>query len=445
MDDKEFHCWLVDMVEEAQDASYKSRRTAERDIDYYNGKQLTEEELKALKKRGQPPIAFNLIRNKIDYLQGLERQQRTVPRALPRTPMHEQDSEAVTDALRYVCDDQRYQDMKSLVWADMLKAGWGGVEITVEQRFDKKSAMATTAMTPPDYDVKIKRCAWDRMFWDPHSGEDDYTDATYKGMVIWMDRSEAVRRYGEAAASVYDETVSIATTGSTWDDKPKFAWVNSARRQRIRVSQIYYIDEESGEWNYAEFTKGGILQNGVSPWLDEDGKPEDPYAWRSSYTDRDNNRYGAVRDLIDPQDEINKRRSKKLHIDTSRQTYGNRTFGKDVKENKRQLQRPDGHVTLEGEAQFGKDFGIIPTNDQSQGHAEMYQQAVQIFEVMGPNAAMQGKQDGTASGRAIALSQQGGQTQMGCSRTRCASLTWIAIAKSGTGFVSSGPVSAGSE
>jgi hypothetical protein len=410
MEDIELHSWLVDMATDSFDSSDKARKGAERGSDYYDGKQWTVEEAKKLRKRGEPVIAFNLIRNKIDYLQGLERQQRTQPRALPRTPMHEQDSEAVTDSLRYVCDDQAYSDKKSVVWADLLKAGWAGIEITVSLK--RSSLSATTSLAPPDYDVVLKRCAWDRMIWDPHSSEDDFSDATYLGLIIWMDRDEAVRRYGEEAASVFDETVSIATTGDTWDDKPKLTWVNSAKRKRIRVVQMYYIDGD-GEWSYAEFTKGGLLKTGPSPWMDEDGMREHPYAWRSSYTDRDNTRYGPIRDLIDPQDEVNKRRSKKLHHDSSRQTFGNSRVNKKVKENKQQLQRPDGHVELEGQAEWGKDFGIIPTGDQAQGQMELLQQAMAVFEIMGPNAAMQGKQSGSQSGRAILAQQQGGQTQMG--------------------------------
>ncbi len=411
MDDKSFHSWLISMFDDAEEATDKSRRKAERDIDYYDGKQWTEKEVKELRKRGQPAISQNLIRNKIDYLQGLERQQRTKPRALPRTPVHEQDSEGATDALRYVCEDQRYDESKSRVWGDMLKAGWGGIEITVTMR--KSSLMDSTAMTQPDYDVVLARCAWDRMFWDPHSCEDDFSDASYLGMIDWMDREKAIRIYGEEAAKVFDETVSAARVGDTYDDKPKYnVWVTTGHRRRIRIIQMWYIDED-GEWSYCEFTKGGILRDGPSPFLDEDGKREHPYAWRASYVDRDNNRYGAIRDLIDPQDEINKRRSKALHHFTSRQTFGNHAYSSKVKENKAQLQRPDGHIELDGPAEFGKDFGVIPTGDQAQGHMELLADAKSVFEVMGPNAAMMGKQAGRQSGRAILAQQQGGQTQMG--------------------------------
>lgn len=409
-----YHSRLVDMFMASEESGDKSRRKAERDIDYYDGKQWTSAEVKELKRRGQPAIAMNLVRQKIDFLQGLERTQRTVPNALPRTPRHEDDAHAVKDALRFVSDENRYPELRSRVWKDILTAGWGGVEVVALEK--PGNLMNSTAMTAPgpEYDVAYRRCAWDRMFWDPYSAEEDFSDAGYLGMVLWMDRDEAVRRYGEDAGKVFDETVSSVAVGGTFDDKPYAAWVNHSQRQRVRVVQMYFIGDD-GEWDFCEFTKGGILQAGPSPWLNEDGEREHPYSWRSAYCDRDNNRYGAIRDLIDPQDEVNKRRSKMLHHATVRQTFGNKRALGDLTEReiRAQMARPDGHVPMTGEAQFGRDFGIIPTNDQSSEHALLLQQAQGIFEVMGPNAAMQGKKEGNESGRAIMAQQQGGAIQMG--------------------------------
>ncbi len=132
-----------------------------------------------------------------------------------------------------------------------------------------------------------------------------------------------------------------------------------------------------------------------------------------AYVDRDNNRYGPIRDMVDLQDEVNKRRSKALHHFTARQTYGNQKFAANAAENKRQLARPDGHVTMQGEAEFGRDFGIIPTSDQAQGHFQLLAQASAAFETVGPNASMLGKKDAVESGRAILAQQQGGVIQMG--------------------------------
>lgn len=410
-DDAAYHAFLIDRFLDAEDGSETARTGAQVHIDYYDGKQWTDEELRELRKRGQPAITWNLTRQKIDYLQGLERTQRTRPRALPRTPLHEADSTAATDALHYVYDDTRYEEQRSRVWADILKAGWGGIEITAEPR-----AGAAAGLLPgtPDVSIIARRCAWDRMFWDPYSSEEDFSDAAYLGLVIWMDREAALRDFGEGAGEVFDETVTLGAVGGTFDDKPKAqSWVSGAgSRRRVRVVQMYYIAED-GEWDFAYFTKGGLLMSGPSPWLDENGRREHPFCWRAAYVDRDNNRYGPIRDMVDLQDEVNKRRSKALHHFTARQTYGNQKFAANAAENKRQLAKADGHITMQGEAEFGRDFGIIPTSGQAQGHFQLLAQASAAFETVGPNAAMLGKKEGSESGRAILAQQQGGVIQMG--------------------------------
>jgi hypothetical protein len=83
---------LVRLFEESEDASLEARKDAERDRDYTDSKQLTADEIATLEKRGQPPQIDNRIKTKIDYLVGLEKQQRIDPRALPRTPMHEEEA-----------------------------------------------------------------------------------------------------------------------------------------------------------------------------------------------------------------------------------------------------------------------------------------------------------------------------------------------------------------
>lgn len=399
----------IDDFEASEDASCKNRERAERDVDYYDGKQLTEEEHEALRKRGQPPIAFNLVRQKIDYQLGLERAQRTDPRCLPRNPGDEDDANSATDALRYIKDDNRYDQSRSAAWADIIKAGWGGIEVGAEEVKNPKPGR-------PAIKVTMRRCAWDRVFADPYSAEPDYSDASYLGVIVWMDRARAIRMYGEGADKVFDETVTLGSVGGTYDDRPKnISWVQQGKRRRIRVVQMYHLDVSTGKWMYCVFTRGGILQHMESPWLDEDGNTEHPYVWRSAYIDRDLNRYGTIRDLIDPQDEVNKRRSKALHHFTTRQTFGTAEArgATSVKEIRAQLAKPDGHVDLPPTAVWGQNFGIVPTGDQSAGHYELLQQATAVFESMGPNASMQGKSSKDQSGRAILAEQQGGAIQLG--------------------------------
>ena len=159
--------------EEAEQASQDGRREAEKARDYYDGRQLTAEELKALKSRKQPPVIENLIQPKVDYLCGLERQTRTDPKAYPRTAAHEDDANAVTDALRYVADDQRVDIKRSAVFQNMLVEGYGGIEVIAKR--------VRNAIDPV-----LLHISWDRLFYDPHSCKPDFSDAEYLGFITWM-------------------------------------------------------------------------------------------------------------------------------------------------------------------------------------------------------------------------------------------------------------------
>jgi hypothetical protein len=398
--DKDLHARLCSMFETSEDSSRKMRQKAETDHDYYDGKQLTEKEYKDLMKRGQQPHVDNRIKPKIRYLEGLEQQQRTDPRALPRTPRHEEDANSVTDCLRYVTESNNWNQIRSRVWKDILIWGWSGYEVVFEP-----------SPTQPNGQVIIRRCQADRMFFDPYSEAEDFDDARYLGLCVWGDRDEFIARYGPDAGKVFDETIPIGQVGGSFDDKPKNqTWVGyDNKRYRVRIVQMYYRTAEN-EWHFCEFTKGGFLSYGVSPWLDDNGIPEHPYAWGSANVDRDNNRYGEVRNLIDPQDAINKRQSKFLHWMSVRQTFGNEmSMGSmTTRELREQAARPDGHFALGSNVEWGKHFGIVPTTDMAQGQLQLHQMSIAEMAVQGPNAAMQGKDPRQFSGRAIQLQQQGG-------------------------------------
>lgn len=391
---------VVQMFENSEEQSRKARQKAERDVDYYDGKQLTKKEYDALVKRGQVPHVDNRVKRKIRYLEGLEQQQRTDPRALPRTPQHEEDANSVTDCLRYVTEENQWNQLRSRVWKDLLCWGWSGYEIVFEDNPGK-----------PNSKVIVRRCQADRMFWDPFSEAEDFDDARYRGLCVWGDRDEFVKRYGKKAGKVFDETISEGEVGGTYDDKPRFTtWTSREdKRVRARIVQVYYRTS-SGVWHFCEFTKGGFLSGGVSPWIGDNRQPEHPFAWGSANVDRDNNRYGEIRDMIDPQDAINKRQSKFLHLMSVRQTFGNELAmgSMTTRELREQAARPDGHFALGSNVEFNKHFGIVPTTDMAEGQFQLLQMAIAEMDLQGPNAAMQGKDPRNQSGRAILAQQQGG-------------------------------------
>ncbi len=383
---------LIRYVEDYLDMTEEARRLSERDRDYYDGYQLTSEEIATLAARKQPPVVFNRIKPKVDSLLGFERSMRSDPRAYARTPQHEADADAITDALRYVCDDQRFSTVRSAAAESMFVEGVAGVMVTVEEG-------------KQGFDVVLRDIPWDRLFYDPHSRRRDFSDAKYKGVIMWMDEDDAISRFGEAE-TVVQAALSGDYDDDTFEDRPKFSWADS-QRKRVRVCQIYY--QAKGKWETAIFTRAGFLiESQPSPFLDENGEPECPIILGSAYIDRENRRYGTVRQLVSPQDEINKRRSKALHLLNVRQVIAEEGAVVDVAQARAEVAKPDGYVTVNP----GMRFEIVPTGEMTAGHAQLLQEAKQEIDAIGASPQLGGKEGNNKSGRAIMALQQAGLNEL---------------------------------
>lgn len=276
----------------------QARRLCERDRDYKDGKQWTANEIAVLERRGQAPIVNNRILKKQNFLLGIEIRSRTDPKAFPRTPQHEEDSESITDALRYVKDNAHLDRRFSECADEYFCEGSEAVIIEVEEGTN---------------DIKPRHIPWDRFYYDPHSREYDFGDSSYMGITVWMDRKELARRFPKKKTEIESlaETTSLE---SSFEDRPK--WYDSTeghKRSRVRLNEHYFLD--GGVWKLVFFT-GDLFLTEIedSPYLDDMGRPMNPIEAESAYVDRENNRYGVVRGDISLQDEINHRRSKAHHM-----------------------------------------------------------------------------------------------------------------------------------
>ena len=406
--------------EEAEQQTQPAREKAERDRDYYDEKQWTAEEETALKNRKQPVITYNRIKRKVNAMMGLEKQTRKDPKAFPRNPADEQAAQAATDVIRYACEDNRWDDKRSECAKELAIEGTCAIMVGVKQ-------------TKDGIDPDIRRIAWDRHYYDPHSSEFDFADAEYQGVVIWMDLDKAKAKWPQFE-DILVETWTQSQSSETYDDKPKHMLWADYKRRRVRICEHYYKDAEG--WKFCMFTKGGfIVEPQPSPYMGDDDQPECPIKAVSLYIDRDNNRYGEVRTMIGAQDEVNKRRSKALHLINSRQVRVSRSTGMDAQAARKELSLPDGvFVGEQGEVE------IFPTNDMAAANLQMLQEAKAEIDLQGPNAALGGKNERDMSGRAILAQQQGGMTELATylDRIRCLSLavyrsTWARIRQHWTG------------
>lgn len=403
------HNTIKSMVQEGIDATQEARTSSEKCRDYYDGDgQWTAEERATLARRKQPVITDNRLKRKVDAMVGLEQRGRTDPVAYPREPGDEDAAATATKALRFV-EETTGVDMKaSAAFYNLCIEGYGGVEVVAKDNGDS-------------YDVEVNRIRWEEYVYDPHSRELDFSDSGYDGVLKWMSADKAktfLKPYWTGSDAEFDAMLdtSSSESGDTYQDRPQgtaLSWYDKKQR-RVRVGQIYYLCD--GQWYMTMFTGRGEIINEVSPWLDVDGKPCNPNVMMTAYIDRENRRYGFLRDLLSQQDEINKRRSKMLHQLSSRQTWGAKGAIESITKMKSELAKPDGHVEVDFDA-IPPERGIMPFNliqnsDQIMGQAQLLQEATNAIDNLGPNAALMGQMSGAASGRAIMATQQAGMAEL---------------------------------
>ena len=380
------------MYRDAMDLTEFARRQAEIDDDYYNGNQLTREEKAELSKRGQPDIVINRVRPAVNGTLGVLKAGSTDPRAYPRTPKDEDSADIATKVLQFIADRNRFDDLKISVARDYLIRGTCAAIVEADE----------------DLQITMQEISSEEFFADPRSRREDFSDARYMGIAKWQYADDVTAMYPDAKRDVEG---SLSDSGALIDDlnqdRPQDAsstvsWVDKKKR-RVMVVEMYH--REGSEWRRCVFHAGGTLAYGVSPYVDDKKRPCNPIVAQSCYIDRDNNRYGIVRDMRGPQDEINKRRSKLLHLINASQIQAVDPSAVEVDSNtaRKEAARPDGVIP------YG--WQKVPTTDMAAGQANLLVEAKMEIERIGPNPAVLGREGENASGRANLVRQQAGLTE----------------------------------
>lgn len=389
---------LVQWFEAAEDSTHDSRESSEKCRDYYDGNQYTDEEIGVLKKRKQPIITVNRIKPKINTLKGLESKSRTNPKALPRNQGFDDEAAAAAqDSIRFVLDENEADNIFSECFDNLCIEGTEAMEINVQP--DPKAQ---------DFIITLRQIRWDRQFIDPHSLEKSGVDARYHGEVLWLDFDDAVALYPNAKA-VIETTLDKfgAKSGETYNDKPQYRWVDAKRKRVCLISMCYR--ESNGTWMHCIFVRGGYVQEPKEiPFRDEDGNSFSMYVFQSAYVDRDGNRYGPVKDWLSQQDEINKRRSKALHLMSVRQAKVRKGAVDSLVKLREELAKPDG--LIEENIEGGVD--VLPTGDMAQAQFNLLTEAKAEIDSVGVNSALAGTETRALSGRALEARANAGSIEI---------------------------------
>jgi hypothetical protein len=402
------------------------RRESKEWRDFYDGDQWTAEERQILKDRLQPVITINLIAPKIDTVVGNEINNRTQISYRPRT-FDAADNDMALALTAYAqqvqeTNDATFKNTESFKASLIEGIGW--IELDAE-----------------DGRILIENPRSDEMVWDIDDTTPQLTNQRYVNRKKWLDLDKAKQLFPghaealEAMIAEDDTTItSIADNkDNDFDQDPADQFVNKKLRKVLIVEQQYKVaatkyryfneegrqktvlDKDEAEKNsidgeeieeikgdkvmFAFFTGSTLLQHG--PLAIQTGNfTYQPIVYKRRRTD--SIPVGLVGPAIDPQREVNKRRSKMMHyLNTSRIIADSDAF-ENPEIIREELARPDGVLLKKA----GKDVQIQDQLQLADSQLRIMQQAQgEIQQAMGIFDELIGQQTNATSGVAVARRQ----------------------------------------
>ena len=173
----------------ASPSAQQNNALAIRDRNYKDGIQLTADVVAGLDERGQAPLVFNYVGQKINTLTGLERQQRRDVVAKPRRKMYDNEADAATYSIKYVVIDQGFDSLASEVFDELaVEGGACGAYFSV----------VPSQIPGRNPQIKIDRISWKSAVIDNYCLERDCDKgARFIGRMRWLDLDYAKEVYPE--------------------------------------------------------------------------------------------------------------------------------------------------------------------------------------------------------------------------------------------------------
>ncbi len=428
---------------EATSSSSTWREDSIEDSRFYHGGrgQWKQEDINVLESERRPVLSINRIKPTIDLQKGIEIRSRTDIAARPRGAQDGGTADAITAGFKYIQDQSNADHKMSDVFFDGLKAGIGWVEVGLND-------------DPSEEEIAVSFCDWRKVGWDPFARDILLDDARYVFKERWVDLDVAQASWPDKAdeleASIEDKSPESVQHERILPDqyqsgKP-ISYVDSTRK-RVLLVQMYYkktvpavfLKLKNGDAkeipanvlaaNPEMVGHPDIIRVVKKPvqkiWTcifsgDTVLEPESPLPFKHNrfplipficYMDEDGNPYGMVRNMKDPQREINKNRSQYSHIINTRQVFFETGSFRDPLSAKKEISRPDCWIEFNQGALTNKRFQLDRGTEVAREHFEIMREAKQeLQEVSGAVEEQMGQQTNARSGIAIEARQRQGAT-----------------------------------
>lgn len=313
---------------------------ARRDLKFFHGDQWDDKEKQYLRWNRREVLAWNKVRRVVKLITGYQRQHRLGFRVDPLEGSDPKAASQYSGVLQYAMNQCSGYHVMSDGFERTLIAGTHLVEVTLDHSED-----------PVNGDIQLVNVPFTRFLFDPNLSKRDLSDCNYVLRRDWVSKPEAKMLLPKKAKEI------DAMKGAAGDQKFTFADKAQGTEERLRWDEFWrresekrtvLIDTESGAWRYwpkqggKERLEAFLVQMGGRIVTQEIYKPvvklaimlegqnvydgDDPLEigeypfvplwgnWVPEHNSYAEKLAGAVRDIRDPQKELNKRRSKILDI-----------------------------------------------------------------------------------------------------------------------------------
>jgi hypothetical protein len=438
------------------------------DHEFYDGPgQWTQEEKAILAKRSQVPITFNQVKPTVDWVLGTEKKIRVDYRVLPRGEEDAKSAEMKTKLFKYVSDVNNAGFKRSKSFADAVLAGVGWIDHGINPDPDNEPLVVSyedwryiwwDTLAVED-DLSDARYVFRGKWVDEDVACAMFPDRAdvIHASVISGDQGFGYETFAEMLDPAFDPKMAggmpHSSTGFTPQYTGFFGYIGTqtsveprdrvflvecqyrtpARKKLLRGKELGTLqgitfDEgnehhqrlvELGigqpvestvmEMRQIIFTGDSVLQDGESPYRHKRFSLVPIWGFKRK---KDGTPYGIVRNLRDPQKDLNKRRSKALYLLSANRVMADddaidntdQSWSDIVQE----ANRPDGLIKVNPKSQRGVE--IQNENKMAEEHVMlMTQDEKYIQSASGVTDELMGRDTNAVSGKAIrARQEQGG-------------------------------------
>lgn len=406
------------------------------DEEYYDGYQWTEEEKAILAERGQQPSTINDVMPAVDWIVGTERRMRVDWKVLPRGPEDTKGSMALTKLAKFVSDVNKAAFVRSRAFEQAVKVGIGWLEIGAKNDWE-------------DDPIYMRWEDWRNCWYDSHAREVDFSDARYFFRKRIVDLDIALKMFPERAEALRGRAYDIDNAPDFDDEEEGLSQgyhapfdhnATNERRQVVSLIEAWYREPETvpvlrgGRYSGRRYDPNNpfhqkVVDDGMSSLFDSVQMVvkfavfvdygDLLYSSNSPYTHnrfpfvpviakrrgRDGLVYGVIRNMRDPQDSRNKRRSKMLWMLSVNRVITDEGAVEDLDDLREEASRPDAVI----EKKKGYELKIENNLQLAAAHIEMEDRdAAYIRQASGVTGENLGLQTNATSGRAILARQEQG-------------------------------------